>query len=134
MNMKSFLLFRTAGLLSAACFAVAARAAQPPADDVKIEGDNLIKVSAQATDFSGHRASSQARTQVFRNLSGGIEELSIGRELDKTTTLQIDGRALPGAEDYLAQFRLTRTEVGSLGRLQALPDLLRRRRRILPAE
>ncbi len=113
MNMKSFLLFRTAGLLSAACLVTAARAAQPPADDVKIEGDNLIKVSAQATDFSGHRASSQARTQVFRNLSGGIEELSIGRELDKTTTLQIDGRALPGAEDYLAQFRLTRTEVGS---------------------
>jgi len=115
MNTKISQLLRTAGLLPAACLAVVTtRAADSKADTVKIEGDNVIKVSAQATDFSGHRAASQASTQVFRNLSGGIEELAVGHELDQTTTLQIDGRALPGAEDYLAQFRLTRFEVGSL--------------------
>ena len=115
MNTKTTLLLRTAGLLTAAGLAVVTtRAADSKPDTVKLEGDNVIKVSVQATDFSGHRAASQARTQIFRNLSGGIEELAIGHELDKTTTLQIDGRALPGAEDYLARFRLTRAEVGSL--------------------
>jgi len=115
MNTNLSILFHTTGLLFTASLAVvAARAADPKPDTVKLEGENLIKVSAQATDFSGHRAASQARTQIFRNVSGGIEELTLGHELDKTTTLQIDGRALPGAEDYLAQFRLTRTEVGSL--------------------
>ena len=115
MNTNLSILFRTGGLLFAACLAVvAARAADPKPETVKLEGENTIKVSAQATDFSGHRAASQARTQIFRNVSGGIEELTLGHELDKTTTLQIDGRALPGAEDYLAQFRLTRAEVGSL--------------------
>ena len=115
MNTNLSILFRTGGLLFAACLAVvAARAADPKPETVKLEGENTIKVSAQATDFSGHRAASQARTQIFRNVSGGIEELTLGHELDKTTTLQIDGRALPGAEDYLARFRLTRAEVGSL--------------------
>lgn len=115
MNTKLSLLFRITGPLSAAGLAFASiRAATPAADAVKVEGENIIKVSAQATDFSGHRAASQARTQVFRNLSGGIEELAVGHEIDRTTTLQVDGRALPGSEDYLAQFRLTRAEVGSL--------------------
>ncbi len=109
MNTKTNLLLRTAGLLTAACLAVVAiRAADSKPDTVKLEGDNVIKVSAQATDLSGHRAASQARTQIFRNVSGGIEELAIGHELDKTTTLQIDGRAPPSAEEYLARFRLTR--------------------------
>lgn len=75
--------------------------------------DNSITVSGTATDLSGAKPALQARTQIAKQGSGGIEELNYNYELSKATSLQVDGKALPGAEDYLLQFRLTKNEVGS---------------------
>jgi len=117
MNVKTSLLFRSAGLLAgsflAASAVLAAEAAKAESDALTVGAENIIKISAQTTDFDGTRASSQARTQLPRNGAAGIESLNLTKELSKITTLQIDAKALPGSEDYLAQFRLTKNEVGS---------------------
>ena len=117
MNVKTSFLFRSAGLLAGTFLAtsavLAADAAKGESDALSIGSENTIKLSAQTTDFDGARASSQARTQLPRNGAAGIESLNLTKELSKITTLQIDAKALPGTEDYLAQFRLTKNEVGS---------------------
>lgn len=118
MNLNISPLFRTAGLLAGALVALAATAsaadkAKANTDELALAGENVIKFSAQTTDFSGNKASSQTKTQLPRNGAVGIESLNYNYELSKATNLQIDGRALPGAEDYLAQFKLTKNEVGS---------------------
>ncbi len=117
MNVKSFSLFRTAGLLAGACFVLcAARAAdtaKAESDALALTDENTIKVSGQVNDFNGNKAASQTAKQVPKTGFGGIESLNYTKELSKVSTLQIDGRALPGMEDYLAQFRVTKNEVGS---------------------
>lgn len=116
MNAKS-LITRTAGLLAGALLTVsgtyAAAAANAEADALPTFNENYVKVSGVGTSLSGSKASSQARTQIPKVGSAGIEEYNLTKELSKVTTLQIDGRAMVGAEDYLAQFKLTKNEVGS---------------------
>ncbi len=75
--------------------------------------ENVITFSATGTALSGAKPAFQARTQTAKQGAGGIEELSYNYELSKETALQVDGKALTGAEDYLLQFKLTKNEVGS---------------------
>lgn len=116
MNNKSFFT-RMAGLMAGALLtfsgAVIARAANAEADALPTFTENHIKVSVAPAAASDSKAAFQARTQTFRKGSAGIEEFNVTQELDKTTTLTVDGRALFGAEDYLAQFKLAKNEVGS---------------------
>ncbi len=112
MNVKLSFLSRTAGLLAGALLALpSVRAAE--ADALPAFEDNYITVSGQVPTLSGSHAAFQNRTQIARKGAGGIEEFNYTVDLSKATTLQVDGRALPGAEDYLAQFKLTKNEVGS---------------------
>jgi hypothetical protein len=51
---------------------------------------------------------------MARSGEGGIEDLRLSNDLTKDTSLQVDGHLLPGAEDYLGEFRITKEEVGSV--------------------
>ena len=112
MNANFLLSLRTAGLAACALLSFSAtRAAE--ADGLPAPDENYMKVSGRALSTQGSKAASQANTQIPKTGVGGIEELNITRDIDKTTSLVIDARALLGAEDYLAQFRVTKNEVGS---------------------
>ena len=76
--------------------------------------ENRIKFSATGTSFNeGSKAAAQRRTQLPSMGAGGIEAFSYNREVSKETSWQVDGKALGNAGDYLAQFAITRNEVGS---------------------
>jgi hypothetical protein len=76
--------------------------------------DNYINVGAQATSLSGDEAAFQKRIAQPKSGSLGIEDFHYAMDLDKETTMTVDGRALSGAEDYLAKLNLTKNEVGSI--------------------
>jgi hypothetical protein len=108
---------RTAGLWVGSLFAFsgawAADTAKPESDAFPVLVSNYIKVSGELPSVSGSKAEFQTRTQIPKVGAGGIEDFNFTKDLSKETNLQIDGRVLPGAEDYLAQFRVTKDEVGS---------------------
>ncbi|MEY4940157.1 MAG: hypothetical protein RIQ93_1892 [Verrucomicrobiota bacterium] len=118
MKAYSSVLLPKAGLLAGICFIAlgtwAAAAEKAASDAIALSDENTIRISGGVNDFNGNRAASQTRTQQPRTGFGGIEALTYVNELSKVTTLQIDGRVLPGAEDYLAQFRLTKSKVGAM--------------------
>jgi hypothetical protein len=105
--------FRTAGLLAGALTLAANPLRAAETDALPTFDENYIKVSAAGMDISGSRAAAQRRTQLPKVGAAGIEAFNVTRELSKVTTMQVDGQALPGAEDYLAQFRIQKNEVGS---------------------
>jgi hypothetical protein len=103
-----------AGALLLLSAAHAAETAKPAKEtDAFPVFDNYITFGGTATDLSGAKPAFQARTQTAKQGAAGIEEMSYNYELSKQTNLQVDGKALPGAENYLLQFRLTKNEVGS---------------------
>lgn len=107
-------LARTAGLVAgtllAASVASTARAAE---SDAFPEFENFIKFSGQGANVDGSKAAYQKSTQKESAGSLGIEEFSLAKDLNDTTSLKLEGRALTGSEDYLAGFKLTKNEVGS---------------------
>lgn len=117
MNAKLISFSRTAGLLAGGLLAACVASAQssPNSDALPTFDNNYIKVSGAVPTLSGSHAAFQQRTQTAKQGFGGIEELSYGYDLSKATSLQVDGRALAGEGDYLAQFTLTKNEVGSFG-------------------
>lgn len=116
MNNRSFFT-RTAGLMAGTLVIVAgapfARAANAEADALPEFTENYIKVSGTGLSLSGSKAAAQAQTQIAKTGAAGLEEFNLTKELSKETTLTVDARALAGAEDYLAQFKVTKNEVGS---------------------
>ena len=76
--------------------------------------DNYVKVSGLAPFMSGDKAAFTTRTGSPRNGVGGIEDLSYSEDLTKDSTLTINGHALAGADDYLAIFNVTATDLGSI--------------------
>lgn len=115
MNAKIISL-RTVGLLAGALFLAApalVAAAAAETDALPNFTENYVKVSAGGINYDGNKASGQARTQVPKVGAAGIEAFNLTRELSKITTLVVDGQALPGSEDYLLGFRVTKNEVGT---------------------
>ncbi len=76
--------------------------------------ESYIKITGQAPQVTGSDASYARRFQKPQSGSYGIEALHLSRDLDKETAVEIDGRALTGAEDYLGKIKFTKNEVGSL--------------------
>lgn len=119
MNVNHLSLTRAAGLLAGALFVVAsvplarAAASTAEADALPAFTENYIKVGGNAPELSGSHTGFQRGTQIAKRGTGGIEEFNYTVDLDKQTNLQVNGRALPGAEDYLAQFKVTKDKVGS---------------------
>ncbi len=110
-NISSF--SRTAGLLTGALLVfTTSRAAE--ADAFPTFDGNYVKLSASGADVSGSKAAYQAHTQNAKSGAAGIEALNYSYELGKDTSLEIDGKALPGPEDYLLSFKLTKNEVGNV--------------------
>jgi len=75
--------------------------------------ESYIKVSGQAASISGSDSSYQKRARGHVDGAVGLEDLHIYKDLSKTTSLTIDGRALAGPEDYLGQFKIVKENVGS---------------------
>jgi len=116
MHAKYSSLLRSAGLWAGALFAItstwAAGTAKPEADAFPVL-DNYITVAGQYPWLDGNESAFQTRTRVAKSGAGGIEDLQYSQDLSKGTTFQVDGHLLPGAEDYLGEFRLTKEDVGS---------------------
>ncbi len=108
---------RPAGFLTGSLLVLAgvhARAADPVTPDAFPNFDSYIKISGQAASISGNSAAFQNRTRQPDNGGAGIEDLHIEKDLSKTSSLIIDGRALTGSEDYLGRVNLAKTNVGSV--------------------
>ncbi|SDS43784.1 hypothetical protein [Opitutus sp. GAS368] len=108
---------RPAGLLAGALLALAGgtvRAADKLPSDAFPDFESYIKISGQAASITGNEAAFQTRTKQDANGGAGIEDLHFAKDVTKTTTLTLDGRALTGAEDYLGRVNLTKTDVGSV--------------------
>ena len=86
-------------------------AATPNDDFPRFE--SYIKFTGQAPSVSGSAAAYQKRARQSADGAIGIEDLHILKDISKTTTLTIDGRALAGSEDYLGSFKLVREGLGS---------------------
>ena len=117
MHATSLTLSRGASLLACALLALtgarAPGADQKPPSDAFPEFDSYIKVTGQAASVTGDGAAYARRFQSPENGAYGIEALHYNKDTGKTTTVQLDGRALSGAEDYLGKFRLVKTDLGT---------------------
>src|SRR5436190_15135593 len=115
MNAKYSSLFRTAGLVAGMLLLVGRSSAAADADAFPVLSDsNYIRFSATGSSFNdGSKAAAQRRTQLPSMGAGGIEAFSYGKDIDKVTSWQVDGKALGNSGDYLAQFKMTKNEVGS---------------------
>ncbi len=103
----------TSTLLAAAGLALVAPGRAADADAFPVF-ESYIKVTGQAPFISGNGAAYQTRARQSDAGGGGIEDLHIARDLNKTTSVVVDGRALAGVEDYLGRINLSKTEVGSV--------------------
>jgi len=76
--------------------------------------ESYIKVSGQAPFITGDSAAFANRTGTPAAGSGGIEDLYYTKDITKDSTLTVNGRALAGADDYLASLNLTKNGFGSV--------------------
>ncbi len=90
-----------------------ARSATKAEADAFPNYESYIKISGQAASISGSETSFQNRTKQPSDGGAGIQDLHIAKDLSKTTSLVIDGKALVGSEDYLGSFKITKTDVGT---------------------
>ncbi|HVT73141.1 MAG TPA: hypothetical protein VHD61_08395 [Lacunisphaera sp.] len=117
MHASSFLPRRGAAVLAGLTLAlggVGLRADTPAKQaDAFPTFDNYIQIGVQAPSIDRNEAAFQQRTGQSKTTSGGIEAYHQAKDLGSDTTLTMDGRALGGAEDYLAQFNLAKTDLGT---------------------
>jgi hypothetical protein len=113
MNAKYSSLLRAAGLVAGALLLVG-RTYAADTDAFPVFENNYIRFSATGGSFNdGAKAAAQRRLQLPTMGAGGIEAFSYGKDISKETAWQVDGKALGNAGDYLAQFKMTKNEVGS---------------------
>jgi hypothetical protein len=113
-----FPIIRSAGLLSGALLIGAglqARAEDTTPSDAFPSFESYIKVSGQlAPSMIGNKNAFQSRANEPSPGGFGIEDFHYAKDLSKTTTQVIDGKALSGSEDYLLRYNVTKTNVGSV--------------------
>jgi len=76
--------------------------------------ENYITVSGLSPFVSGDKAAFDTRTGTPSAGVGGIEKMSYSKDLSNDTTISVDGHALAGSDDYLADIKLAKTDVGSI--------------------
>ena len=108
-----------AGLLGLGALLTAPALRAAPADiptqaDVIPTFESYIKVSGRAPEISGDSSAYAARTGSPAAGSGGIEDFYYTKDLSDTTPVKANGRALGGADDYLASVNLTNANLGSV--------------------
>ncbi len=114
MQANAFSLRRCAATLAALTLVIGvARGNDASPSDAFPNFDNYVKIGAFGTDLTGNEAAFQARA---RQATGtvGIEDMYFAKDLDKTTSMLIDGHALAITGDYLAKFLVTKSDVGSV--------------------
>jgi hypothetical protein len=85
----------------------------PPAAPAEPEAPaNWITFSVGGWFVNGDDAGMTRRTQSNGDFYGGIESLMFSRKLNDSTTLTLDGHALPGLEDYEFNLDLTKDNLG----------------------
>lgn len=109
---------RTAGLICAGALlavpAVRVLANDAPNADAFPDFESYIKIAGQAPFINGDGAAFATRTGNPTSGTAGIEDLFYTKDLNDTTTLTINGRALAGTDDYLASFKVDKDKVGSI--------------------
>jgi hypothetical protein len=101
--------------LALALLTVGATAAETPKKqlDAFPTFDSYIKVSGAIPSITGSPSAFAQRNQIPESGSYGIEALHFFKDLNDDTTMEVDGRALVGAEDYLASLKLVKNEFGT---------------------
>ncbi|MEO6995721.1 MAG: hypothetical protein ABI273_19100 [Lacunisphaera sp.] len=112
MNANVSTLLRCAGLAAGAAFALPGLSAAAPTDAFP-NFDSYIKITGQDAAITGDSSAFQKRTTQSQDGSVGIEDLHYSKDLNKSTSMVIDGRALSGSEDYLAHLNFTKEDFGS---------------------
>lgn len=108
---------RSAGLLAGALIALSGAelfGAGTKQVDAFPVFDSYIKISGQAASINGNGAAFARRAQQSEDGAVGIEALLYNQELSNDRTMVIEGRVLPGLEDYLGKISLTKSDVGTV--------------------
>lgn len=119
MHSKYSLLTRTAGLVAGGLLALtsvaqADESSSSGADSMPEFTNNYITLSAQVSSPSGDKAAYQKDTRNYKTGVYGIEDMRIGKQLSKDSTMQFDGHLLTGTADYLGKFTLSKDDVGTV--------------------
>ncbi len=109
------------GLGAAVSAVVAAETNAPPpmTPEQMFEGgtnsyNNWIEFSTGGFFTSGNRAGFQQQHQTTGGAFGGIEGFHFGTNLNKTTTMSLDGRAIAEQNDYKLKLGIEREKLGYL--------------------
>lgn len=73
-----------------------------------------VQPSFLSVTAGGDRAKFEEDNWTSRNASGGIEDLTISKQLNKQDSLEFEGKAIAGNNDYNADLTLAREGLGSL--------------------
>lgn len=84
--------------------------AEPAADAAII----TVKPAILVPTVIGDRAKFEEDNWTARNASGGIESLTVSKQLNKEDSLEFEGKAIAGNNDYNANLILAREGLGSL--------------------
>ncbi len=84
--------------------------AEPANDAAIIE----VKPSVLVVNSIGDREKFEEDHWLSRNTSGGIDSMTVSKQLNKHDSLEFEGRAIVGNNDYKADLNLSREGLGSL--------------------
>ncbi len=89
-------------------------ATDPPTNaDAFPSYESYIKISGQTAWIGGDDASFATRTGTPTSGAAGIEDLFISKDINDATTVTVNGHAMDGTDDYLADLKLDTTNVGT---------------------
>ncbi len=81
-------------------------------EEVAPEFNNWVTLGIGGVSLSGDEGAFQERYGINDGVFGGIEDLHWEPDLGKNVILKIDGRVMPGLDDYLGSIELTYNNVG----------------------
>ncbi len=83
-----------------------------PAEEAESEFTNWIGFTIGGAFVSGNDAGFMSRTQTNGDFYGGIDSFQFSKELNDSTTMTLDGHAMPGLEDYEFNLDIEKTDLG----------------------
>ena len=78
------------------------------------EYPNIIVLGVGGVNISGDTGQFLQRVGLGENYYGGLEDLQYRSELENDVRLELEAKAIPGLEDYLARVKLIKEELGFL--------------------
>ncbi|HVU23850.1 MAG TPA: hypothetical protein VHE13_06965 [Opitutus sp.] len=112
--MKSLLSsLRAAGAATVACVGLGLTPTATRAADTAASYDNFVEFSAGGADIRGDK-SQYEKIAHQKDAWGGLSGFHYGQDLNKTTTLTLDGRALVGDQDFNLDLKINKEDTGWL--------------------